>query len=447
MDKTFYAASVCAILLACTAPIPAIAQAQLAKAQQLMAADQYEQALHLLESAHDPTTATTQEFFLLGMAAKQAGDLPRAEKYFRAALEREPGAGRIRLELAEVLFRQGKLDASRAELVAVQDSNPPEQVRQNIGMFIAQVDAAKADPRMRPQGPQKNWSAYITAGFTSDSNVNAGPENDTVFLYGLPFTLSSDAQKTQDIAFFLRAGVSHQHQLDSGITWRTNLNLSYTKHSKSSAYDTTNLSASTGPSFRIGERVGLSVPITFDIQRFNEQGGWHTQSVGLAPRLQFAAHPQVQVFLDTSVLRKRYRGNSDRNLTAYTFNPSLNYQPTENGNIALGLQYGREISGLDIHTNTVLGAYLGYQHVFREQGIRASVTASYTDTKFKGIQAAQTVARHDISRRISANMSYDLPQVQGLSLLGSVSYQDNKSNIDMNNYDRLQLSLSVTRRF
>ncbi len=447
MNKVSFAASCCAIILACLVPSSSTAQAHLAQAQELLAADQPQQALQILQAAHVPATATTQELFLLGIAAKQSGDLPKAERYFRAALDREPEAGRIRLELAEVLFRQGRLGDSRAELVAVQDSNPPEQVRQNIGVFIAQVDAAKADPRMRPQGPQKNWSAFIPAGFTSDSNVNAGPDTDTVFLYGLPFDLSSDAQQTQDTAFFLRAGVSHQHQFDSGVTWRTNLNVSYTKHSTSSAYDSTNLSASTGPNFRIGEQVGLSLPVTFDIQRFNDQGDWHTQSVGFAPRLQVAASKQVQLFLDTSVSRKRYRGNSDRNLTAYTFNPSLNYQPTENGNIALGLQYGREISGLDIHTNTVLGAYLGYQHVFREQGIRASVTASYTDTKFKGIQAAQTVARHDISRRISANMSYDLPQMQGLSLLGSLSYQDNKSNIDMNNYDRLQLSLSVTRRF
>jgi hypothetical protein len=325
--------------------------------------------------------------------------------------------------------------------------NPPEQVRQNIDGFIAQVDAAKADPRMQPRAPEKSWSAYVTAGFTSDSNVNAGPETNTVFLYGLPFTLSSDAQSTDDTAFFFRTGINHQTELDNGVIWRSSANLGFTNYFDTDAYDTTNLSLSTGPSFKLSDQLGLSVPIIYNLQRYNEQGSWYSQSVGIAPRIQYAARPDLQFYLDTSLTRKRYNDNGDRDLTAYTFTPSVSYQPHENGNIALGFQYGREDSGLNIYSNTVRGVYLGYQHAFREQGIRASITASYTDTQFEVIQAAYTMARHDISRRISANMSYDLPQVQGLSLLGSVSYQENKSNIDMNNYDRLQLSLSVTRRF
>jgi len=194
--------SLCAALAAHSSPTLAATPEQLQQAQALLSAEQPDQALGLLEAAHDPATASTQEFFLLGVAAKQAGQLSRSEGYFRSALQREPNAGRIRLELAEVLFRQGKLDDSRAELVTVRAMNPPEQVRQNIDGFIAQVDQARANPNAGPRGPQKNWNAYITVGFTSDSNVNAGPDSDTVFLYGLPFTLSSAAQETQDTALF-----------------------------------------------------------------------------------------------------------------------------------------------------------------------------------------------------------------------------------------------------
>lgn len=439
-------ASLCAALALLSAPSFAATPAQMAEAQKLLSAQQPEQALGLLEAAHDPTAASTQEFFLLGMASKLSGNLRKAERYFRAAVEREPGAGRIRLELAEVLYRQGKLDASRSELVAVRGMNPPEQVRQNIDGFIAQVDAAKADPSLRPK-VQKNWSAYITAGFTSDSNVNAGPDSDTVFLYGLPFTLSSGAQETKDSAFFLRAGISHQAQLDNGVLWRSSANLSFTNYFEANAYDTASLSVSSGPRFKLSEQASLSVPITYDVQRYNQQGEWYSQSWGINPSLQYAARPDLQFYLDTSVSRKRYNGNSDRDLTAYTFNPSVNYQPHENGNIAFGLQFGREDSGLDIYSNTVRGVYLGYQHVFREQGIRASLTASYTDTKFDGIQAAYTEARHDVSRRISANVSYAIPQLDGMTLQGSVSYQDNNSNLDINTYNRTLYSISLTKRF
>lgn len=421
--------------------------AQLEQAQKLLIAKQPGQALTLLEAAHDPAAAPTQELFLLGMAAKQSENIRKAESYFRAAVQREPGAGRIRLELAEVLFRQGKFDASREELTAVRAMNPPEQVRKNIDGFIAQVDAAKADPSIRPQGPQKNWSAYVTVGLTSDSNVNAGPSDDTIFLYGLPFTLSSDAQETKDAAAFLRTGISHQVPLGENMAWRSGAHLSLTNYFDADAYDTVSLSASTGPVFKLGDKGLVSIPITYDVQRYSEQGSWYSQSFGIAPRFQYTVHPNLQFYLDTSISRKRYKDNSDRNLTAYTFSPSLNYQPHENGNIAFGLQYGRERSGLDIYANTVRGAYIGYQHVFRDQGIRASVTASYTDTQFDGIQAAYAEARHDISRKLSANISYIIPDTEGLTVGGSASYQENDSNLDINTYDRTLLSLSITKQF
>lgn len=439
--------SLCAALAAHSSPTLAATPAQLQQAQERLNAEQPVQALGLLEAAHDPATASTQEFFLLGVAAKQAGQLARSEGYFRSALQREPNAGRIRLELAEVLYRQGKLDDSRAELVAVRAMNPPEQVLQNIDGFIAQVDQARANPNAGPRGPQKNWNAYITAGFTSDSNVNAGPDTDTVFLYGLPFTLSSGAQETQDTAFFVRTGINHQTQLDNGIVWRSSTNLSFSNYFEADAYDTTSLSVSSGPSFKLSDQVGLSVPITYNVQRYNKQGSWYSQSWGIAPRLQYAAQDNLQFYLDTSLSHKRFNDNGDRDLTAFTFNPSLNFQPDENGNIAVGLQYGRENSGLDIYSNTVRGAYIGYQHNFREKGIRASITASYISTEFEGIQAAYTEAREDVSRKLSASVTYTIPEMDGLSLLGSVSYQDNESNLDINNYERTQFSLSLTKQF
>lgn len=447
MKYFFTTLSLCAALTANSSTTLAATPEQLEQAKTLLSAEQPAQALGLLEVAHDPAIASTQEFFLLGVAAKQAGQLARSEGYFRAALQREPNAGRIRLELAEVLYRQGKLDESRVELVAVRAMNPPEQVRQNIDGFIAQVDQARANPNAGPRGPQKNWNAYITVGFTSDGNVNAGPDSDTVFLYGLPFTLSSATQETQDTALFVRTGISHQAQLDNGILWRSSANLSFTNYFEADAYDTTSLSVSSGPSFKLSDEVGLSVPITYNVQRYNEQGSWYSQSWGIAPRLQYAVQDNLQFYLDTSLSRKRFNDNGDRDLTAFTFNPSLNFQPNENGNIAVGLQYGRENSGLNIYSNTVRGAYLGYQHIFREQGIRASITTSYTSTDFDGIQAAYTEVREDVSRKLSASVNYSIPEMDGLSLLGSVSYQDNDSNLDINTYERTQFSLSLTKRF
>lgn len=432
------------------APLLAATPAHMAQAEQLLSVNQPEQALGLLEAAHDPLSASPQELFLLGVAAKLSNQYAKAETYFRSALVQVPGAGRIRLELAETLFNQRKLKASRSELEFVLGMNPPEQVRENIDGFIAQVDAALIDPNLGPEGPPKNWNAYITTGLTTDSNVNSGPTTDTVFLNGLPFTLSATAQETRDIAAFLRTGISHQFEPENGVSWRSRATLSFTNYSKEDAYDTSTLSIASGPTFVIGERTQISIPIGFDIQRYNAQGSWYSKNLSISPRLQYAVQDNLQIYLDTSFARKDFKGAASRNLSSVTFNPSLNFQPSEDGNIAFGLNFGKENAALDINTNKVKGLYIGYQHVFRKAGLRASISASFLDTQYEGIQAAYREARHDVSKTISMDVSYNLgklTKVRGLELQGSVSVQRNESNLAINAYDRSQISLSLTKNF
>ena len=413
---------------------------QLKQAKSLFDSGKAQEAFILLEKSHSPDNANTQELFLLGISAKKSGQLQKAEQYFRSALSREPNSGRIRLELAEVLFKLGKLDEAQAELLTVQETKPPKQVQQNIDRFLAQTQIAKSP---KP----KNWNGYITAGMTYDSNANAGTDTDTIFLYGLPFTLSSDAKESEDTAWFIRMGGNYSIPINSTTTWQTGLHASFTDYFTADTFDNFSLNASSGLSFKLNQRAILSVPLTANLLSYTDSGeNWYSSSFGIAPRFQYALQNNLQFGLGASISRKVYN-NNDRDLTAWSVSPSLNYQPIKDGNIAFGVNFGGENSGLDIYSNTIKGVYVGYQHRFREQGIRAGVTLSYTDTEFDGIQAAYTVARHDKSKRLSAFMSYALPNIENAEISASASYQDNDSNLPINTYDRTQFSLSFTKRF
>jgi tetratricopeptide (TPR) repeat protein len=418
---------------------------QLQQADILLSADRALEALELLEANFNITTASTQELFLLGISAKQTGQFGKAAEYFQLALQREPNIGRIRLEYAETLFRLGRYKQSHAELITVREMNPPAPVLANVNHFIAIVDAAIINPNQRPQGPQKNWNAYITAGFTSDSNVNGGPNIDTVFLYGLPFTLSEDAKETDDGAWFLRAGFNHQKQVSDKILWRSSVNFILTNYLSADAYDTTSLSTSTGPLFRLSERSTLFMPLNWDIQKYDEQGDWYSQTLSLGPRYQYNASENLQFNVDTYFGKKRFKGDDTRNTITRTLNPSLNYRPSDNGNIAFGFRFGNEDSGQDIYSSNVRAVFLGYEHSFTRLGLTANITGTITETKFEGIQAAYTVAREDLSRQLAATVSYKLSD--SMTLDGSLSFQDNDSNLDINTYDRTQLSVSFVRRF
>lgn len=446
MNNSFTAVSACVISLALSDFAIAATPAQLAEAERLLSAKQPAEAYSLLKANHDAKTASAQEFFLLGVSAKVSGKLKASEAFLRKALKQAPEAGRIRLELAEVLYLRGNLNASRAELVTVRSSNPPEAVKANIDGFIAQVDAVKANPSKGPRKPAKSWSAYISTGFTSDSNVNAGPTDSEVFLFGLPFTLSPDGTKQRDEAIFARAGVSKRGSLSDTVGWQLRADLAKTNYFSTSSFDTTSISAGGGLRFKINDAVA-QLNASYDVQRYNTQGNWFSQSLTLAPKLEYKVSPDLQFYLDTSISRKRYRSDNTRDLTSYTFNPSINYTKNANSNWAAGLQFGEDKSDVVTSSNSVRGLYVGYQHSFRELGLVAGLTASFKKTEYDGVEAAFLESRRDYSRTLSASVFYRVKQVPGLSVRGSMSFQDNNSTQDINTYDRTLINLQVTKGF
>ena len=79
-------------------------------------------------------------------------------------------------------------------------------------------------------------------------------------------------------------------------------------------------------------------------------------------------------------------------------------------------------------------------------GLNVSVTGSYTDSQYEGIEAAYDVARHDQTKYVGLDLSYKIKSLD-LDLVGSVSFTDNKSNLEMYGYDRTQVSFTVKKSF
>lgn len=436
-------------LLAAALLLPGVASATSSEtdtAEALLSAGKPLAALRQLKARHDPATATGQEYFLLGLAAKQGGKLSEAERWLSRAVAAAPAAGRIRLELAEVLFARGNYDRSGAELSYVHAMDLPPQVRSNVASFMARVSEVKADPTKAPP-VAKDWSAQISTGLGYDSNANAGPSSDTIFLYGMPFTLSPNAKATSDVAWFLNAGVSYRTRITDTLAWSSHANLAFHDYFDADAFDTLTLGLSSGPDFRINERIAVSVPLGVSSQHYTDMGGWYSRSVSLGFRLRYLARENLQFYLDTSIARRNFQGNAARNLWSWSVSPSLNFQPYQAGNIAVGLQLGRENAGDSVHSNQVRGAFIGYQHMLIAQHLRLSATASYTATDFSGIQVAHGVARSDRSQQLALGLSWTPPKLGGFGMDLNVNLRRNNSNIDLNRYSRSQISWSLTRSF
>ena len=124
--------------------------------------------------------------FLLGYIAVETGDLKTAVSEFRAALASQPGATRVRLELARALMLQGK-DAAASyhyRLAQRADDLPPE-VRATVNSSLAQLR------------DRKPWALNVELALVPDSNITGGTRSPTVDIDigggKIPFTLGGNA--------------------------------------------------------------------------------------------------------------------------------------------------------------------------------------------------------------------------------------------------------------
>lgn len=124
--------------------------------------------------------------FLLGFIAAETGDLKTAVSEFRAALASQPGATRVRLELARALMLQGKDGAASYHYRLAQraDDLPPE-IRATVNSSLAQLR------------DRKPWALNVEVALVPDSNITGGTRSPTVDIDvgggKLPFTLGGNA--------------------------------------------------------------------------------------------------------------------------------------------------------------------------------------------------------------------------------------------------------------
>lgn len=146
-----------------------------------------------------------------------------------------------------------------------------------------------------------------------------------------------------------------------------------------------------------------------------------------------------------TVSRKEYEADSDRDLMNYSVSPSFFYQISPKSFFRLGGTFGTEECDLDIFANESWSVSAMYGHQFFN-ALQTTVNVSYTDIEYDGIENAYDKARHDQNLRAGLNISYTIPHIAtDLSL--SYTYTYNDSNLDMYEYDRSQISASLSKTF
>jgi hypothetical protein len=398
--------------------------ADLKLAQMLIQQGEPHKALDFLVHGLEQTSTNTEEWFLLGMAAKMSNRPRQARGYFEKVIALDPThSGRAKLELAQLSYAIGDAERAKEYLTEVKATKPPAKVGDNIDQFLKQIDT---------QGVPRQWRLYASAGWLNDSNANAGPTINSVTMFGLPFILSKAAKKTHDNAVQLSLGLDHNINITDDMGWQSNLSANRTDYRKINTIDADVLSASSGPSLRLTDSVILSSPLVANWVKVGHKTSFYSYSYGVSPQLRYIMNKQTSLNIGTAFSKKVYHQSKLQGGYNYSLSPSIAHQFSPAVLSRVGVSIGKQKSDLKFYKYDFWAANAMIAYAFRDI-LQLSAHASYNDSLYAGKEAAYTQARHDRVRSFGADITYHIKPIRADILL-SVNVTKSHSNLPIPDY-------------
>lgn len=182
------------------------------RAKALLAAGKGAEAYQILEPAESARAGDVGYDFLLGLSALEAGQNTRALFALERVLAMEPNNVRARAEIARAYLALGETQTATQEFETVKRQGVPADVSMTIDRYIAA--ARRIDDQNAP-----SLTGYIEATLGYDTNVNVGPNKNSVAIPGfggLPFTLGKDSKANADWFASAGAGMNLRTPLGDG---------------------------------------------------------------------------------------------------------------------------------------------------------------------------------------------------------------------------------------
>ncbi|GAB6042977.1 surface lipoprotein assembly modifier [Endothiovibrio diazotrophicus] len=420
----------------------------LSQARELMAAGQADAAYQLLV-AEEATRAGELEFdYLLGIAALDAGHPEMATLSLERVLAVNPRHAGARLDLGRAWFAMGDLDRAETELRAVQGLNPPAAASRAVTRYLAAIEQRRAEEIALRTGPQ--WSGYLAAGFGYDSNVNNSTDQSTIFapLFGVNLQLSATNVESDDGFFTLAGGGQVTYPLREGLKFYAGADAERRNLFSEHTFDTGSVSGRVGLELSEGNevfRLGLDGGRYYQDDRLNRDlagisAEWR-HSVDADNLLAFSAQ-YAAVRYDDAVLATN---DIDQSVIGASWLHALG------GSDGKTILFANLYGGREDDTNSradgnkdLLGGRIGIQHSYSDD-LSAFASLGLQEGDYDRRNLIFLTTREDQMADLRAGFDWGFKP--DWSLLGQIAYTRNDSNIQIYEYDRAELSLTVRRDF
>ena len=410
------------------------------QARRLIHAGRHHAALEILRPLADPArTDITDIRFLIGIAAitaARSGDadkdalLGEAVAAFRAILIDRPELTRVRLELARAFFLKRTDDLSREHFERVLAGNPPAAMAVNIRRFLHTIRA------------RRRWSGHLSISLEQNDNLNSGSEVDTIYLFGLPFTVNEQSRPRSGTGLSLSTGGEYQYPLGERWRWRFGGDLSRREY-EGHEFDQTFIQFRSGPRYLVSRRseVGLQ---GFAGQRWVARNRYNKES-GLRFNARHEVNRKAGVNGRASWKKIYYRQTTEAADTEveYALGGTWLFSPLLQGNAGIGFSRERLKSGIRN----------------RERSVNIGLSAILPKGWTLGGNLEWSRQRHGFDAPLSTDRRVDRKRTARLFLLNRrltvfgfspqfvVTREQQKSNSTLNNYRRTRADLRFVRQF
>jgi tetratricopeptide (TPR) repeat protein len=434
------------LLLAISLAIPSITfaadDAVLSQARAFVKAGDYKAAYELLLPLETERSGSVEFDMLLGISGVEAGENSRGIFALERVLALEPNNLEARALIAKGYYKAGEAENAKAEFNNLLSQKPNAEITKLIEDNMSAIDKAT--------GQKTAFAAYLDVGLGYDSNISSITSNSKIEIApGAFIPLTAGSQKQSSNFVTSAAGISVRVPINKNVSAFGSLSGTGRTNWDESQFDQSSLDYS----------IGLGVKHNIDNYTIALQGGSFAldgntfrEAMGLSGQWQRNVDDknQVSVFVQASELDYLDIGNnknSIRDARRYIFGGGWghSFEGDKAKVTYLSAYTGKEDtedSAFDRFSNDIYGLRVGGQMAINYKLV-AFANLSHEHRKYDELEILRR--RKDNQYDFNVGLRY-LPG-HGFTIKPQLSYIDNRSNLDLYQFERVILSVNVRKDF
>lgn len=412
-----------------------VAQTVIEQLKSLSDLHQYNEAYQLASKYRSQYEGDPDFDLLYGVAAVDAKHINEGVFALERVVFTQPKNHLARLELARGYYLQGDDVRSRQEFTNILRIKPPASVVKIVNKFMAAI-------RIRESRYKTSSSAYFDIEVGSDSNVNAGPERDTLGIFENILTADNIEKADSYINYSFGGNLNHP------VTPHRSMFLKANARIRKNSNETVNNNGAFN--FQGGaqwQKEKSKYRLSMTGQVYVLDGSINRNMHGISLEKIYTSSKSSQLTISANFVELQYPDSAiyDSNqltlsVNSFTRGKSLSWY----GGLNLGLQSSKDRSeiaksGAD---RTMLGGNIGALiPINNKSNIDVSVSTSFSH--YAGIYVGSIAKREDTFSKLALTYNY-LINKRWKYRIGA-NYSLNDSNVALLTYNRSQLLVGFQR--